>query len=220
MKRYQEAFLPSSVVLVIALIIGYLGVATAGVEPSPFQPEINQLGAAENLLVATKNRVVKTMDAAPSPEDSQTKLTSSFNRLDAIDRKLVSVDDMVASIIEEVMGVEPSPFHPLTDVVPAIAGVDSAAAAIVEEIDARLGVEPSPFLPAFEDSLQSVKGSAQTISNHAEGYIQQISCDVDCMAIETRTECEAYVCCVWIATDNLDPDVGSCEFDVNYTPGL
>lgn len=176
MKWSQASILSVPVVLMTALFLGNFGDATAGFEPMPFQPEINKLGAAENQLVAAKKRLAKTMDKAAGPEGPSKKLKSSLKKLDSIDRKLVKVDDKVTSIIEEVMGVEPSPFHSLTDIIPAMSGLDSAAAAIVDEIDARLGTEPSPFLPEFEDRLQLVRDSALTTSTRALKTVEAITC--------------------------------------------
>ncbi|MBT8089975.1 MAG: hypothetical protein KJO01_07185 [Gammaproteobacteria bacterium] len=221
--KWEKAFLlPPPIALVAALFLGNLGVATAGVEPSPFQPEINQLGAAENILVSANSRIIKAMDHPPDPVVPSPNLNGALNRLDAINRQLVSVDDMVASMIEEVMGFEPSPFHPLSEIVPAIAGVQGAALNIVEEIDARLGFEPTPFVPEFEAKLLSVQSSAQGIETNTQNYINQIDCDPNaCMGIDSRTECESIVCCVWISTDNNeDPDFGYCDIDTDYQPEL
>ncbi len=176
MKRYQAALLPSSIILVIALLLGCLGEAMAGFDPSPFKPAINRLGAVENQLVAVKGRVIKTMDEAPGSEGPSSKLKASLNRLDAIDKKLAKVDDKVTSVIEEVMGFDPTPFETLDDVILAIASVDRAAVAILEEIDARLGFEPTPFLPEFEDRLRDVRATAQTVSSNAQGYTAQLTC--------------------------------------------
>jgi hypothetical protein len=204
--------------LVAALFLGDFGVATAGTEPSPFTPAINQFGAAENILVSASSRIVKTMDHPPDPFVPSPNLTGALNRLDAINKQLVSVDDMVASMIEEVMGLEPSPFHPLTEIIPAVSGVKNAAQGIVDEIEARMGVEPSPFVPAFEERLRGVQSSAQALSTHTQSYIDQINCDVNCLESESPAECEAFVCCVWIPSDN--PELGYCDIDPAYQPGF
>lgn len=218
MKWCKATVLSALLVLFSAPFLGNFGVAIAGTEPSPFTPEINQLGAAQNILVSAGSRIVKGMDNPPDPAVPSPDLTGALKRLDAITNQLVSVDDMVVSLAEEVMGIDPSPFEPLTDIVPALSGVQNAAQAIVDEIEARMGVEPSPFVPAYEDGLRIVQSSAQTISTHTQNYIDQISCDVNCLAIESPAECESYVCCVWIPSDN--PELGYCDIDPEYQPGL
>ena len=217
MKWCKATVLSVPLVLVTALFLGDFGVATAGTEPSPFTPQINQLGAAENILVSAGSRIVKAMDHPPDPVVPSPNLEGALNRLGAINKQLVSVDDMVASIIEEVMGLEPSPFQPLADLVPALSGVRNAAQAIVDEIEARMGLEPIPFVPAFEEGLRTVQSAAQTISTHTQTYIDQINCDVNCLEIESPAECEAFVCCVWIPSDN--PELGYCDIDPEYPPG-
>ena len=218
MKWCKATVFFALLVLFSASFLGNSSVATAGTEPSPFTPWINQLGAAQNILVSAGSRIVKGMDNPPNPEVPSPDLTGALNRLEAINNQLVSVDDMVVSLVEEVMGVEPSPFVPLTDIVPALAGVQNAAQAIVDEIEARMGTEPSPFVPAYEDGLRIVQNSAQTISTHTQNYIDQINCDVNCLEIESPAECESYVCCVWIPSDV--PELGYCDIDPEYQPGL
>ena len=176
MRFIKASMLVSSCLLSCVLFMAHFGVANAGTEPSPFQPEINQLGAAENILVSANKRIVKTMDHPPDPVVPSPNLNGALNRLGAINNQLVSVDDMVDSMIQEVMGVEPSPFLELPELVPALTGVKGAAKIIVDEIDARLGFEPSPFVPEFAEALQGVQQSAETISTKAQSYIDQISC--------------------------------------------
>lgn len=224
MKWCKATRLSVLIVLPMALFLGNLDNATAGIEPSPFQPEINQLGAVENVLVSANRRIVKTMEHPPDPcvpSDSCAPgpdLNGALNRLGAINKQLVSADQMVASIVEEVMGVEPTPFQPLADIVPALAGVQGAAQVIVDEIAARLGVEPSPF----RDALLGVQESAETISTHTQEYINQIEepCPdtVACGAFDSQEACESVVCCKWITSDDVSAE-SYCDIDPDYPLG-
>lgn len=210
--RYAKASVfVASLCLGAGFFLGNFGVATAGVEPSPFQPEINQLGAAENILISAKTRIVGAMEVPPDPCCPSPDLEGAVNRLGAINSQLMSVDAMVTSIIDEVMGVEPEPFSDLPDLAPALIGVQGAAQVIVNEIEARLGFEPTPFVPDFRDALVEVQGSAQTISTNAETYINQL-CPVGtniCLEISSLAECESNICCDWFGNDN--PEGGYCD---------
>ncbi len=108
----------------------------AGVEPSPFQPEINQLGAVANILSSADFRVVKTMSHPPEPchpPDPCKGLNGKVNRLEAIESQVRAADDMVFSIINEVMGVDPTQFR--EELIPPLEVVRDVALSIVEKID-------------------------------------------------------------------------------------
>lgn len=218
--RYAKASVfVASLCLGAGVFLSNFGVANAGFEPSPFQPEINQLGAAENILVSANSRIVRSMDHPPDPCCPSPDLEGAVNRLGAINTQLMSVDAMVTSIVDEVMGVEPEPFSDLPDLAPALTGVQGAAQTIVEEIEARLGFEPSPF----RDALVEVRGSAQTISTHAENYIEQITCPGGveiCYAqeLQEQEECGKYACCTWFGNDNLG--AGWCAPNPDYSAGM
>jgi hypothetical protein len=138
----KKKSLISSVVVGVFLLSGIAVVALAGTEPSPFKPNINQLGAVENVLNSVKNRVEKVLSKPPDYGVSRPSLKGAAKRLEAIVEQLLSVDDKIFSIVEEVMGVDPSPLHPRSEVVPALENVRDSAQSIVDSIDA---------LPVFSD---------------------------------------------------------------------
>ena len=83
--------------------------ARAGFEPSPFQPEINQLGAVANILHSADFRVAKSIAHPPDPcvppdPCNSPDLNGAVNRLEAMNNQVSSADDMVKAMIEEVMG--------------------------------------------------------------------------------------------------------------------
>jgi hypothetical protein len=145
--------------------------ATAGIEPSPFKPEINKLYASENMLSVIENVVTITIanppvDGAPSPN-----LNGALNKLATTDIRVGSVSGFITSIYEEVMGTEPSPFR--IDLVPAFEAVKGAAQDIVDVIGRY--VPPGEVPSQFIEALGSVKGSAQIIVDNAQQYIGEIS---------------------------------------------
>lgn len=230
MKWCKATGLPALLTLVTALFLGSFDNATAGFEPSPFQPEINQLGAVENVLVSANRRIVKTMEVPPDPCVPPEPcapgpdLNGALNRLGAINKQLVSVDDMVGSMIAEVMGFEPTPFADLADLVPALSGVNGAAQIIVDEIQAKLGVEPSPFVPEFASKLRDVRDSAQIISTHTQEYINQIAepcpATVACGAFGSQEDCESVICCKWFPATDVVGSEPYCDIDPDYPLGM
>lgn len=84
-------------------------------------------------------------------------------------------------------------------------------------IEEGMGFEPTPSVPEFREALVEVQGSAQTTSTNAATYIDRIDgCPVSCAGIETEAECESFVCCDRIWTDNPDPVHGYCDIDTEY----
>ena len=115
------------------LFFGLSSLALSGTEPSPFQPEINQLGAVTNILHSADFRFAKTLAHPPDPcvppdPCNNPDLNGALNRINAINNQVMSADDMVRSMIEEVMGFEPTPFR--EDLIPALEIVRGAAQGI------------------------------------------------------------------------------------------
>jgi hypothetical protein len=89
-------------------------------------------------------------------------LKGTINRLEAIIEQLLSLDDKIFSIVEKVMGVEPTPFHPRSEVVPALENVRDSAQSIVDSIDVLpVAKMPDESIWAVED----VRESAQDVAN-------------------------------------------------------
>jgi hypothetical protein len=152
----KKKSLISSVVVGVFLLSGIAVVALAGTEPSPFKPNINQLGAVENVLNSVKNRVEKVLSKPPDYGVSRPSLKGAAKRLEAIVEQLLSVDDKIFSIVEEVMGVDPSPLHPRSEVVPALENVRDSAQSIVDSIDALpVAKMPGESIWAVEDVRES-----------------------------------------------------------------
>ncbi|UCD31431.1 MAG: hypothetical protein JSV38_11615 [Desulfobacterales bacterium] len=206
----KKSFIPIIVVSVF-LLSSIAVIALAETEPSPFKPNINQLGAVGNVLNSVKNRVEKVLSKPPDYSVSEAPLKGTINRLEAIIEQLLSLDDKIFSIVEEIQGVDPSPFHPHSEVVPALENVRDAAQSIVDSIDAL------PVAKMTDESIwavEDVQESAQDVADNTQSYINLFSdSTIDCDSITIKSECEEEPSCLWVFSgiDPFDPFAGHCE---------
>jgi len=190
----------TSVVAGLFLLSAQISGVMAGVEPSPFQPEINQLGAVANILDSAEFRIVKTMSVPPEPcvpPDPCKSLYGDVNRLEAINGQVYSAHYMIISMIEEVMGVEPSPFR--ADLVAPLEVVGGVAEEIVTKIE--LFGSPGNVPEEFILALQSVSESAALVVSTVTDGILLLSQDPECVDITDQEYCNSIEGCVWI----IDP---------------
>jgi len=98
------------------LILGIAGACLAGVEPSPFEPEINKLHSIELNVAAINKRLAKVDESKTLPEGTINYLNAMANQLHLQTRLekvlLVLTFDIVEHIVSR-MGIEPSPWLPL-----------------------------------------------------------------------------------------------------------
>jgi hypothetical protein len=195
-------------ILVFAINAFVISGVIAGVEPSPFQPQINQLYASENILNSIDHVVGKTMDNPPIEGQPSVNLDGALNKLDAANERVTSVSGFITSIYEEVMGTEPSPFR--SDIVPALEAVEQAAQNIVIAIDSYLPPAGVPF--EFIEALNEVAGSAQIIVQNTQRYIDGLNCTplpVDCAGIHDQITCnDTCGSCIWVLDDTGGGECG------------
>ena len=188
----------SIVVSVLFLTSVHVSGVLAGTEPSPFQPEINQLGAVANILSSADFRVVKTMSHPPDPchpPEPCKGLIGRVNRLEAIDNQVGSADNMVDSMINEVMGFEPSPFR-VEDLVPPLVVVREAAQGIVGKIDEYLAISPDTLAPEFAEALAQVSDTAFHLVGTVDDGIELFSGGTrECAEIIDADVCNATDLC-------------------------
>jgi hypothetical protein len=198
--------------IVVVVLFLFPFFAMAGFEPSPFQPEINQLGAVANILSSADFRIARTISVPPEPcvpPDPCQESISDINKLESIGNQLTLSGDIVGAMIEEVMGLDPSPFR--EDLVAPLEVVRSAANDIVEDIYAVMGVEPSPFY----DALQSVAGAAMQVVDIAEEGIELFSSTPAlCSDYFDQESCNNAIGCVWVISDNTgsEPYCGTVDY--------
>ena len=172
-----------SVILGVMFLTPAFNVARAGFEPSPFQPEINQLNAVANILHSADFRVAQSIAHPPDPcvppdPCNSPDLNGAVNRLEAINNQVSSADDMVKAMIEEVMGFEPTPFR--EDLIPAFQVVRDAA----DGITLRIG-DFSPDIPPpteYVDALGAVGNTAFDIVVTAQWGIDEFEKHCPCFA--------------------------------------
>lgn len=198
-KMLVSLSLGIGVILGAMFLAPTLNVANAGTEPSPFQPEINQLGAVANILNSAEFRVGNSIAHPPDPcvpldPCNSPDLKGAVNRLEAINDQVASADVMVGAMIDEVMGFEPSPFR-VEDLLPALEVVGDAAFGIADKIG---GFDPAPNVPAgYLDALGSVKGSAFHMAETVMEGMELISGGLACSAYTDWNSCTE-AGCVWM----------------------
>jgi cell wall-associated NlpC family hydrolase len=193
--------LPFFIALVFTATLGL-----AGIEPSPFTPDINQCNAAINMLEATDHKLNITLDKAPIDGGN---ITGALNQLATTEKRLVSVGSFIDSIfadIAAVMGFEPSPFND-PDLIAAFEAVKSAAQQVVDSAARELPVGvPSQFI----DALEQLSFTAEELVGDVTAYIGELSPGgVDCSGL-TGDACVPP--CVW------DPAANICYEDPTYDP--
>lgn len=140
------------------MLLGSVSTVSAGVEPSPFQPEINQLHSVELNVATIDKRIGKLPDSTASPEGKAGHLEAMANQLGVLDTRLTDALNMLPPISY-------TPYDGQDEVLSALEGIRSDANSI-GDFATRMGVEPSPWQPA----ALSVKNNAQTIMNRIDGY--------------------------------------------------
>lgn len=187
MKSLALAALMSLMVVVVSM-----RVATAGVEPTPFLPEINQLGAVVNSLDMINNRIemvlaLPTDDQAPGPDG-----TGAVNRLGAIDNKLALLSNIVYTIGAVVLAA-PADEQKLA-VAEAMVFVADAAERIAGSIDNA--VLPDDLYLDFITALEMVRESALDLRDTALFWnLKLIEIPVDdCANYDNQTDCENNGC--------------------------
>ena len=126
--------------------------------------------------------------------------TFGFSSLEAIENQVSSAGDMVGAMIDEVMGVEPSPFR--EDLVVPLETVRNVAGDIAEKIDAVMGFEPAPFREAaltVMDAAEYVVGVAEEGIELFSGPPPLICGDLD------EEQCIEVSVCEWVAPAGADP---------------
>ena len=170
------------IALVLTVGVGSTQMANAGIEPSPFKPEINKLNAFNNHLTAIQEIVNRVLACPPNGN-----IQGTVRRLSAMDRQLYLLDASVESLVEEVMGTQPDDQHDWNDVVPALTSVKDTAHEIVRSIDEPY-LDCSPDDQRLVDALEQISLTADMLVENATQYIGDLSGEVNC-GILTKENC-------------------------------
>ena len=145
-----------AVVVAGFLLLGFTGTVSAGIGPSPFEPEINKLHSIELNVAAINKRLAKLNESETLPEGATNYLNAMANQMQGLKARL-----------EEILPVLPLPSldpsyigqDEVVFALDSIRGDSKGAYDIVEDIVSRMGVGPSPFLPLFRDvSIRIIEG--------------------------------------------------------------
>ncbi len=130
--------------VLVACLFGILfpPMASAGIEPVPWEPEINKLHSIELNVAAINKRLAKINEFDTLPDGFVNYLNAMANQLDNLHARL-----------QEVLLVLPSPsltspYVGQDEVVFALDGIRGDSGSlnrIIDNIAARMGVEPSPW---------------------------------------------------------------------------
>jgi hypothetical protein len=196
------------VAVAVCFLFALCSMAWAGIEPSPWKPEINKLNALENNLRSIHERVTRVLGAPPDPWTPSPNVNGVVGRLSAMENQLSLVNGMLVSVMDEVLGMPPDPWVP-ADMVPALEGVRAASQGIADSINAYLVVPPDPWVPAaFISALTNVGIASQNIADDAVQYMSGGGCTSgewcgclgtakSCDAFTDPTSCRAQVGCTW-----------------------
>lgn len=187
MKSLALAALMSLMVVVVSM-----RAVTAGVEPTPFLPEINQLGAVVNSLDSIHNRIEMVLALPPDDQTPGPDGTGVVNRLGAIDNKLALLNNIVYTIGAKVLAA-PADEQKLA-VAEAMVFVADAAEGIAGSIDNAILADDLYF--DCMTALEMVRETALDLRDTALFWnlkIIEIPVD-DCAAYDNQTDCENNGC--------------------------
>ena len=205
-----------AVPICVCFLFVLCSMAWAGIEPSPWKPEINNLNAVENNLNSIGERANRVLAVPPDPYAPSPNVNGAVGRLSAMENQLVLLRGMVTSVMDEVLSVPPDPWVP-ADLLPALEGVRAASQGIADSINVYLTVPPDPWVPAeFISALTNVGIASQNIANDAVQYMSGGGCTsgtvcgcvgtaTECSGIISPTECTNQVGCSWST-----PSEGGC----------
>ena len=148
------------VLAVSLLLLNNFQTVSAGVEPTPFQPEINKLHSIELNVATIDKRIGKLPDSNASMEGITNHLEEMAKKLGDLDTRLTDV------LMVLPMPMYDNPYEGQDDVLSSLDGIKSDASSIYDVAE-PMGVEPTPF----RDAAIAVKNNAQTIINRVNVYI-------------------------------------------------
>ena len=164
----------AAIVVVFLMVGGSVQVVSAGVEPSPFTPQINQIVAVVNSLNSIHDQSNRILAILPNDILPSHNINKAVNRLGAMENKLYLLDNLVNIIGEEVMGIPADNKHEPTDVVTALDEVASSAGGIAERVTQFLGLPPDDIHPDFLGALGLVREAALDVNETAMFYSGEI----------------------------------------------
>lgn len=130
------------VLAVSVLFLSSAHIVSAGVEPSPFQPELNKLHSIELNVAAINKRLANFRDSETLPDGAQNYLEAMANQMDVLNSRLTEVLNVLPSPSRD------NPYDGQIEVLFALDGIkidSNDFNGLMDKITSRMGVEPSPF---------------------------------------------------------------------------
>jgi hypothetical protein len=114
----EKRKLGSVVAVLVCFLFALCSFAWAGIEPSPWKPEINKLNALENNLRSIHERVTRVLNIPPDPFTPSPNVNGAVGRLSAMENQLILVNHMLVSVMDEVLQTPPNHGFPQTFFLP------------------------------------------------------------------------------------------------------
>jgi hypothetical protein len=141
-----------SVLIVGMLVLGIVGSCLAGIEPSPFQPEINKLHSIELNVAAINKRLVTLHESGTLTEGTTNYLQAMANQMTGLKTRLEEVLDVLTPSLA-------SPFIGRDEAVFALESIGGDSKEVynnVRDIATSWGIGPSPFRELLFDDVSTI----------------------------------------------------------------
>ena len=149
----EKKILLSAVVAGI-LALGIVGVCLAGIEPVPWEPEINKLHSIELNMAAIQKRLEKLDGTELLPEGTLNYLNAMGNQLEILDTRLADT----LSLLPAFVLLDPETQDEVFLALDAISADASGMMDIFSRIVERMGVEPTPWHSILDSIIGRIGG--------------------------------------------------------------
>jgi hypothetical protein len=131
------------------LVLGITGGGLAGVEPSPWEPEINKLHSIELNIAVIEKRLVKLDVDETLPPGTVNRLNAMENKLGVLDTRLADTLYLLPPFSQLDTGTQEEIFLSVDAIRTDASGMGDIFSRIVE----RMGIEPSPWEPVLSSII-------------------------------------------------------------------
>jgi len=156
----KKAIMSLIILAVSLLLLNNVQTVSAGVEPSPFNSEINKLHSIELNVAAIDKQIGKLPESNASPEGITKQLEEIAKKLGDLDTRLADVLNVLP------MPMYDDPYDGQEEVLSSLENIKSDASRIYDVAE-PMGVEPTPF----KEAALSVQNNAHAIMNRADGIL-------------------------------------------------
>ena len=123
------------------LILGIMGTCLAGIEPVPWQPELNKLQSIELNIASIQKRLDKLSESDPLPKGTVNYLNAMGNQLDGLDTRLADTLYLLPPFSQ----LDTETQEEVSSTLDTISEDASNMIDIFDDIAERMGVEPTPW---------------------------------------------------------------------------